>query len=55
MSRGAKNSSHVYRGRRIGRGARLASKLGYAVTLQRLEQLLQQASRLVARAREGQR
>ena len=54
MSRGVHNSAHSYHGRRIGRGARLTSKLGHAVTLRRLERLLREAHRLVVQAREGQ-
>jgi hypothetical protein len=55
MSKGHHNSAHPYRGTRIGRGARLASKLGWCLDLERLERLLRDAQRIVARAREGQR
>lgn len=51
----AHNSAHPYRGTRIGRGARLASKLGHCINLRRLERLLRDAQRLVARARERHR
>ena len=51
----AHNSAHPYRGTGIGRGARLASKLGFRLDLERLERLLRDAHRLVIRAREGQR
>ncbi len=51
----AHNSSHDYRGIRVGRAARLASKLGFRLDLRRLEKLLRDAHQLVVRAREGQR
>ena len=51
MSRGVHNSAHRYAGRRIGRAARLSSKLGRAITLEKLDRLLAQAQRLVAEAR----
>lgn len=49
----AHNSAHRYAGTRIGRGARLASKLGRALDLRRLERLLREAHQLVVKAREG--
>lgn len=51
----AHNSAHPYRGTRIGRGTRLASKLGLRLDLRRLERLLRDAHQLVVRAREAQR
>ena len=55
MSRGNHGGAHVYRGRRVGRAARLSSKLGHAITLEKLDRLLARAQQLVARARESQR
>ena len=51
MSKGQHNSSHPYRGTREGRAARLSSKLGRTITLQRLERLLARAQQLVAQTR----
>ena len=51
MSKGVYNHAHVYRGRRMGRAARLSSKLGRAITLEKLERLLSRAQQLVAQAR----
>lgn len=45
MSQGAHNSSHAYLGNRRGRGPRLLGKLGRAVTLKRLEELLRGSPR----------
>jgi hypothetical protein len=55
MSKGAHNSAHRYQGIRVGRAARLASKLGRCLDLGRLERLLRDAQKIVARARERQR
>lgn len=49
----AHNSSHQYNGIKVGRGARLASKLGFRLDLRRLERLLRDAHQLVVQARAG--
>lgn len=54
VRKGVYNHAHIYRGRRVGRASRLSSKLGHAITLEKLERLLARAHQLVVRARERQ-
>lgn len=54
MSHGQHNSAHAYHGAGVGRGPRLKSKLGRAITLKRLNALLKGGAMNTDKQPEGE-